>query len=309
MYQMQHVDSFEAWKSLVSSAFVPLHSEPVRAGSFAGSIAGSQFGSVGVMQVEATAHAVRRTENLLAAGDAPHFKLNLQLSGHGILLQDGRETLLRPGELAIYDTQRPYTLMFEEDFKTLVLMFPQHQLGLPVAQIREMTATAIGTEHPLGRAVTPFLGQLAGLLPQLRDPVGHRLAANAIDLLGTLLAAELHDHDDSAADGHHRQLLAIQAYINEHLADPELCPGSIAESHFVSLRSLHKIFAESGHTVAEWIRTRRLEQCRRDLGDSLQRHVPVGVVGSRWGFPDAAHFSRVFRAAYGLSPSAFRDQA
>ena len=137
MYQMQRVDSFEAWKSLVSSAFVPLHSEPVRAGAFAGSIAGSQFGSVGVMQVEATAHAVRRTENQLAAGDAPHFKLNLQLSGHGMLLQDGRETLLRPGELAIYDTQRPYTLMFEEDFKTLVLMFPQHQLGLPVAKVRE----------------------------------------------------------------------------------------------------------------------------------------------------------------------------
>ncbi|WP_286166604.1 helix-turn-helix domain-containing protein [Arthrobacter sp. AQ5-05] len=306
---MQHVDSFGAWKALVSSAFVPLHSEPVRAGSFAGSIAGSQFGSVGVMEVEATAHVVRRTENLLAAGDQPQFKLNLQISGHGILLQDGRETLLRPGELAIYDTQRPYTLLFEEEFKTLVLMFPQQQLGLPATQVREMTATTIGTEHPLGRAITPFLGQLAGLLPHMQGPVGHRLATNAVDLLSTLLAAELHEHDGSAVDGHHRQIRSIQAYIDEHLSDPELCPGSIAEAQYVSLRSLHKIFAESGHTVAEWIRTRRLEQCRRDLSDPIQHHVPVGAVGARWGLPDAAHFSRVFRAAYGNSPSAFRAQS
>jgi AraC-like DNA-binding protein len=309
MYQIHHADSFGDWKALVSSAFVPLTSEPVRAGSFAGSIAGNQFGSVGVMEVEATAHAVRRTEDLLAAGDHPHFKLNLQLSGHGILLQDGRETLLRPGELAIYDTQRPYTLMFEEEFKTLVLMFPQQQLGLPVAQIREMTATAIGAEHPLGRAINPFLGQLAGLLPQLQGPVGHRLAANAVDLLGTLLAAELHEHDELAVDGHHRQFRSIQAYIDEHLTDPELCPGSIAESQYISLRSLHKIFAQSGHTVSEWIRTRRLEQCKRDLSDPFQHHVPVGAVGARWGLPDAAHFSRVFRAAYGSSPSAFRAQS
>lgn len=308
MYQMQHVDSFGAWKSIVSSAFVPLHSEPVRAGSFAGSIAGNQFGSVGVMEVEATAHAVRRTEDLLAVGDQPHFKLNLQLRGHGMLLQDGRETLLRPGELAIYDTQRPYTLAFEETFKTLVLMFPQHQLGLPVDQVGQMTATAIGTEHPLGRAITPFLGQLACLLPQLRGPVGDRLAANAVDLVGTMLAAELHEQGELAVEGHHRQIRSIQAYIDEHLADPELCPGSIAVSQFVSLRSLHKIFADSGHTVSEWIRTRRLEQCGRDLSDPLQRQVPVGAVGARWGFPDAAHFSRVFRTAYGISPSGFRAQ-
>lgn len=309
MYQMQHVESFGDWKSLVSRAFVPLTSEPVRAGAFAGSIAGNQFGSVGVMEVEATAHTVRRTEELLATGGAPQFKLNLQLSGHGILLQDGRETVLRPGQLAIYDTQRPYTLVFEENIKTLVLMFPQQQLGLPVAQIREMTATSIGAEHPLGRAIAPFLGQLASLLPQLQDPVGQRLAANAVDLLSTLLAAELHERDDLVSDASQRQFRIIQGYIDTHLADSQLCPGSIADAHFISLRSLHKIFAESGNTVSEWIRTRRLEHCRRDLSDPFQHHVPVGAVGARWGLPDAAHFSKVFRATYGSSPSAFRSQS
>ena len=30
--------------------------------------------------------------------------------------QDGRETVIRPGEFAFYDTPRPYELRFDDDF-------------------------------------------------------------------------------------------------------------------------------------------------------------------------------------------------
>ncbi len=306
VYQVQHVDSFSAWKELVSGAFVPLLSEPVRPGAFSGSIAGNQLGNVGVMEVAATAHVVRRTEELVAAGDTPYFKLNLQLSGHGMLLQGGRETVLRPGELAIYDTQQPYTLLFEEDFRTLVLMFPHHLLGLPARDVSELTAVGIGSRNQIGCAVAPFLTQIAHMLPQMGGPIGQRLAANAVDILGTLLASELHERNELVDGNQSRQIRQIQAYIEENLSDSRLSPGAVADAHFMSLRSLHKLFADTGHTVAEWIRTRRLEHCRRDLEDPLQVQVPVGAIGARWGLPDGAHFSRVFRASYGCSPTAFR---
>lgn len=306
MYQTQRVHSFREWKSLVSNAFVPLRSEPVRAGAFAGSISGNQFGSVGVMEVEASAHAVHRTEDLVAAGGTPRFKINLQLTGHGMLLQGGRETVLRPGELAIYDTQLPYTMLFDGDFRTLVLMFPQHQLGLPAGDVAELTAVAFGSANPLARAVTPFLGQLAQMLPQLAGPVGRRLASNAVDIAGSMLASEIHERNASGDGVRLRQVLAIRNYIDDHLVDPELAPRSVAAAHFMSLRSLYKLFGDTGHTVAELIRTRRLERCRRDLEDPMQLHVPVGAIGARWGLPDGAHFSRLFRAAYGCSPTAFR---
>ena len=75
------------------------------------------------------------------------------------------------------------------------------------------------------------------------------------------------------------------------------------------MRRLHQVFQDEGTTVSTWIRTRRLERCRRALEDPMSAGVPVARIAARWGFPDAAHFSRVFKAAYGVSPSAARNQA
>ena len=48
------------------------------------------------------------------------------------------------------------------------------------------------------------------------------------------------------------------------------------------------------------------EQTRQDLLDPALGDRPVSAVGARWGFPDAAAFSRAFRAAYGLPPGEYR---
>jgi AraC-like DNA-binding protein len=59
-------------------------------------------------------------------------------------------------------------------------------------------------------------------------------------------------------------------------------------------------------SVSALIRSRRLERCRRDLVDPLLADVPLAVIGQRWGFSDAPHFSRLFRAAFGESPRDYR---
>ena len=61
--------------------------------------------------------------------------------------------------------------------------------------------------------------------------------------------------------------------------------------------------------VCDFIRSARLDRCRRDLLDPAFADQPISAIASRWGLPSAPHFSRLFRQAYGCSPREFRRDA
>ncbi|MBG6213008.1 AraC-like DNA-binding protein [Cryobacterium sp. CAN_C3] len=298
-------DSFAQWRTLVSQSFVPLEVRSVSR-TFHGTLRSRVLDELSIVEVTANGHQVLRTSALIAASARQYFKLNLQLAGTGMLVQDNREATLRPGDLAVYDTNRPYTLAFEEDFRTLVLMFPHDVLDLPADSVGQLTAVRLPGDAGLGRLISPFMVQLAENLDVLSGASGHRLAYNAVDLIATMFESELNLRRDPVAGVHGDLLARIRSYVDGHLGDPELCPASIAAAHFISTRHLHNVFHEADSTVASWIRTRRLEHCRRDLRDPILGDRSVGTIAARWGFVDAAHFSRIFRTAFGKTPSTYR---
>jgi len=51
----------------------------------------------------------------------------------------------------------------------------------------------------------------------------------------------------------------------------------------------------------------RLERCRRDLGCAELSHLSVTEIAFSWGFQHQAHFSRVFRNHFNVSPSSCRQ--
>lgn len=297
--------SFDHWRHLVAESFVPLAAQTRDPDGFHGTLRSRTLDRMSIVEVSATSHEVHRTPALIARASERYFKLNLQLEGTGLLIQDNREAVLRPGDLAIYDTNKPYTLSFEENARLMVIMFPCDALALPTDYVGQLAAVRMAGNTGLSGIVGQFIAQLAGNLDVLSGPSGSRLAANALDLVSTMLHGEM----DLAPDRMRPQaLLAVSAreYIDANLSDPQLSPASIAAAHFISTRQLHKIFHESGSTVAGWIRSQRLDGARRDLQDPLHAGKPVGAVAARWGFVDAAHFSRTFRDAYGISPSDWR---
>ena len=300
--------SFDHWRHLVAQSFVPLAAETERPEQFRGSMRSRVLDRTCIVEVSASGHSVHRTPALLAQSDQRYFKLNLQLEGTGLLIQDNREALLRPGDLSIYDTSRPYTLAFEGDARLMVMMFPSDALSLPPDCIAQLSAMRMSADGGLAAIVGPFIAHLAENLDALSGPSGSRLATNALDLVSTMLHSEL----DMSPDRMRPQALlaaSVREYIDANLADPLLSPASIAAAHFISTRHLHNVFHESGTTVASWIRSQRLEGARRELRDPLLAAMPVGAVAGRWGFVDAAHFSRSFRDAFGESPTDWRRGA
>jgi AraC-like DNA-binding protein len=298
-------ESFDHWRHLVAESFVPLLAETDDAGTFRGRMRSRVLDRLCIVEVSATQHEVHRTPALLAQSDQRYFKLNLQLEGTGLLIQDNREAVLQPGDLAIYDTNRPYTLTFEEQARMMVVMFPHDSLSLPPDYVGQLSAVRLPAGSGLTGIVGPFIAQLAANLEALSGPSGSRLATNALDLVSTMLHSELAVAPDRMKP---QAVLAtsVREYIEANLTDPDLSPASIAAAHYISTRHLHNVFHESGSTVASWIRSKRLEHIRRDLRDPLHAGTSVGAVAARWGFLDAAHFSRTFREAFGESPTDWR---
>ncbi len=293
------------FRAVVNDSFVPLQVSSEHPDRFRGMLRTACIDEVHVTDVRASDHAVERTPELIARGDRAYFKVSLMLAGSCLLIQDDREAVLSAGDLAVYDTSRPYSLVFDEDFRTMVVMFPRHLITLPPDMVGQLTAVRISGSEGLGAVVVPYLTQLSANLEQLHGSTGARLAHSALDLVTTLFTREL-GLDDAAADPHRALMQRIRAHIDRHLASADLGPTTIAAAHFISTRHLHGLFQSEGTTVSTWIRRRRLEQCRRDLTNPVLAERSVAAIAARWGFVDAAHFSRAFKAAYALSPSEFR---
>ncbi|NKX54226.1 AraC-like ligand-binding domain-containing protein [Arthrobacter mobilis] len=295
---------------MVSDRFAPVRIDSDRGEKFRGAIRGKGLGDVEVFDVRANQHQVARTGPLAGNAVRSTYILHLQLSGAGIMRQGSRETVLQPGDLAFYDADQPYSLSLDDKFRNIILVFPKHRLALPPDSAGQLTATRISGTRGLGSMVGQFLTHLAQNLGGLSGHSGLRLAHNTVDLVATTLQDALGGAGPAASAPERRKdlLQQIRAYIEESLFDPALNPQQIAAANFISVRQLHTIFSTEGTGVAAWIRGRRLEMCRRDLADQACDALPVGALAARWGLMDAAHFSRLFKAAYGESPTEFRQR-
>ncbi|MEU6841698.1 helix-turn-helix domain-containing protein [Streptomyces sp. NPDC046716] len=226
------------------------------------------------------------------------FHLALLLGGALVLDQEDRTARTGPGDLVLVDGGRPFRLALTAPRNTLVTA---HLPVVPGDPARCVARTLDGREG-LGALVAGLLTGLARHTTPYRPAEARRLGVAVLELTAALL-------DVGPAEPVPQPLLPrIQTYVLQHLGDGRLTPDDVAAAHHISTRYLHRLFQRQGLTVAAWIKAQRLERCRSDLADARLAHLPVHVVGARWGFAQAAAFSRAFRTAYGISPTCFRGR-
>jgi AraC family transcriptional activator of tynA and feaB len=100
----------------------------------------------------------------------------------------------------------------------------------------------------------------------------------------------------------------LTTYIAANLRDPELDVASCANALGVSRRYVHMIFEAMGLQYGKYVLQQRLARCRDDLASPVWASLSIERIAYRNGFNDPAHFSRRFRAAFGMSPRDFRHR-
>ncbi|MGP6174241.1 AraC-like ligand-binding domain-containing protein [Corynebacterium sp. A21] len=296
--------NFTEWRRLVSASFSNVRAV-YPAPNFRGMARHQQLGEVELFDMDSDAHTVIHSENILPDSQASRCKLSLQLAGTATLLQDGRSCEMNPGDLALYTVERPYSLVFKEPQRSLVVYFPRRFLHLRDDQLDLVTAIPVSRYEGLGKVAVPLFEQLAGNLDELQGQHAESLMQTSFDLLVTVLADHIQRMGKESAEA---SPLFRQAsnYIEINLDDPDLSPSSIADALYVSVRSLHTHFSAMGTTVSTYIRTCRLTAIHADLANPTMKDVPVHVISTRHGLLDASHVSKAFRAEYGESPRSFR---
>ncbi|MFD8380811.1 helix-turn-helix domain-containing protein [Streptomyces sp. NPDC059679] len=274
---------------------------------YSGTIRTAPLGRLQAVTVDGDCLSALRTRRLVTQGREDEYVV-VKLLDRGVarLEQDGREAVLGPGEIFVYDMARPVRLNLPQSFRTKSLVIPRDVLGLSESDMTHVTASPLGPDTPLGGLLSPFLAGLVDGAGTYSPRTSERMARNVVDLLGVLAGEVLGRSHVDTPGGNRALLLRIQAFIDRHLADPDLTPQAIARAHRISLRYLHKLFESEDVTVGRWIQRRRLEECRRDLAHRANG-TTIAAVAHRWGFSSAAHFSRAFRATYGMAPREWRD--
>ncbi|MFD8478000.1 helix-turn-helix domain-containing protein [Kitasatospora sp. NPDC059673] len=290
------------WHEAVTRTFVPLDMRLREEKPAPAAIVTHRLGALRVSLVQAGPQRAVRSAGLIARGGAERLTVALQHRGTARLDQDGRQVLLRPGAFALSDAGRPFVKDFDGPFAFTAFHWPRAAGGLAEDDLRVLTATAFDPGAGTARLVAGHLERLARAAGTLEPAVAARLAATTLDLLAALGQERRGQRGPDATGTALATLARVKDHILRHLGDPDLTPERIAAAHHISVRHLHKLFHSEGETVTRWIQRRRLEVCRRALAGPAAARTTVAAVAGRWGFVSASHFSRSFRAAYGVSP-------
>ncbi|ARF81544.1 helix-turn-helix domain-containing protein [Kitasatospora aureofaciens] len=290
------------WRALVSGTFVPLDVIVHEDASPVGTITSRQLGRLRIAEVEAGPQTVSRSRRRISQGGAEFLTVTLQHRGTARLTQDGRQALVGPGGFTLADEGRPYLREHREHFRFTAFRLPKAALGVTDDELRTVTGTAFDGGSATAGLVAAYLKQLAAQPADLDPGTAHRLALTAADLL----AALVHERGGLPArqlpEGTRSMLARVEDYVLRHLGEPDLSPARIAHANHISVRYLHKLFHTQGTTVSRWVQRQRLERCRRELSRPARAAPTISGVAARWGFVSTSHFSRSFRAAYGMSP-------
>ena len=304
----ERAEDSSAWSSLLRERFVALEVSDAAREDVHGDVESWSLGHLAVSRVRSVSQSIARSPALVLSDDRAYLQVGLIREGRAVARQDGREAVLGPGDFVLYETTRPFDWAFRSGQRgpvwTMdVFTWPREMLSLSQSHSRLATARTMRGDGGLSAVISRMLASLVAERPALDAPLSASLADEVGDLVAVLAAgavpSEAHRHDAAL-------VAAVEAYIDEHLQDPGLCPDEVASAHAVSTRQLHRLFADRDQTVARTIRTRRLEQCRRELVSPAGALRPVAEVARRWGFLDAGSFGRAFRDAYGVSPTAYR---
>ncbi|MFI5841672.1 helix-turn-helix domain-containing protein [Catenuloplanes sp. NPDC051500] len=285
-------------ETLATSGLPPLRGARRLGDDFRAGVVTRTLGPLRLAEIRTPGGECFRDARSGLAAHAEMWQLDVMLRGRVRAEQGGGTAELGPADLILIDPVRPVWFA-STDATRVSMLVPRQALRLRAADADRLAGVRIRGDSGPAALVSSLVREMARPLTGFRAVEEVRSAAAVVELISVALAAQLGDAGAVPDDEALRDRIA--GFVEARLADRDLTPASIAAAHHMSVRRLHKLFEGAPLTVAALIRRRRLERCHADLAGTGRT---VASVAARWGFADPAHFSRLFKAAYGYNAAA-----
>lgn len=262
-----------------------------------------------LLSVVADPQRVYRTRELIELQAEEAWLLMIQEHGSCTIQQGTQNATLTPGDIGFLDTSRSYEVLFPQTFRQSILKVPTALFKDLIPLRRDVAGMALKGSDALTTIARTNLLLLERFAHAIDPALLPAAAERALDHLGLAMRARLDDRANSCKRaGSDRHFSRACTYIIAHLGDSLLSAERVARAVGLSTGHLHAVFRRTtGATVGDFIRSERLERCRRDLADQSLENQSITTIAYRWGFSETSSLSRAFRAAYRTSPRRYRQ--
>lgn len=295
---------FERWNHSVHNVCGRFETRPAwHDVAFVGEIERIDLGGLEIADISTNALAINRQRGNSARADDRYYFLVMQREGVMAIDQGDREFVLYPGDMALLDSAQA----FEMKPQGLIRQLSVHLCRDMVDPLLPVAARRFGKlekESPTGHLLQGILQQIAN--GELGSATQNHYGSALQSALIALLPPAFHD-EQLLEPGRPLRRLA-EKIISESLPNAPT-PTELAAKLNVSVRKLYRQFEIDGDSICRYIQRQRLERSARELADTSSQALPITTIAYKWGFTDSAHFSRVFKHCYGVSPRAYRANA
>jgi len=300
--------NFDYWREVICDEFVQLNCEP-QAGQelngFSGSIRGGiGFTDLSFNEVISSPQIALRTGEQISKASEDDFLISFQMENQCTVRQHGREALLMPGSFALYDSAAPYSLSFPEKFHQFVIQMPREVLARHLIEPEKYTAISMNASTGLGLVLKDFIFSLATELSSSEAKPSDVLSENLVSLIALSFSSTVVQSSLTESECVKEALVRrIKQFVESNLYDSALNNGKVAESQGISVRYLHKLFRDEEESIHEMILHKRLAAAYELLDVNKESRPTIESIAYHVGFSSSSHFSRAFKAHFGVSPS------
>lgn len=299
---------FDYWSEVVSDVYFGLDIDCLQRDRFNGDLSVWNLGVASLSRNTADALNYRRLRRHLLMETEEHYLVTVPSLSEVNFAQSGSAVCCGPGGFILERSGEPYEFGHGKPNDLWVFKLPAEYLRNRIRAPDRFCALAFDATGGMGALFVDMLylipRRFESLTEESRVALGYQLA----DLLVYALKDDertLTTGTSSVRDAH---LTRVESVVRRHLSDPNLNPEFVAGACGISTRYLHALFRDTNKTFSQWVRQQRLLACKEALADA-KNHQTVAEIAYKWGFADQAQFSRIFKLAYSLTPTDYRQKA